>query len=371
MGWGVGTSFCGIAGGPLHSNDFIFYYKTWEEKWASANGTPLVILDQPAPAARGLLDDDIFNTGLVQGPAAPYADGGRRAKEEFLRRKWKAQLLIDYKIGSLDPGAFSAADRFLVKDSQELLPVLMRTWARQVGYKLATTQEGLNWLAQRPDWVPSGIYYDTKCRVLEEIQRHLLEPIIDKGVTWQLWGADEVHKVLEYRTHRFLVETGILRKEVFTPTTIGSTTIAVPQDSIEVRRVDFEYSDLRQKPRALQRIDTLQADNGIVGWDDGTAEPVSYIEDPMVDSMTIRTCPPPDAVGTVGIRYVPMPPFDQGIPCEPLPIPRLFTWAVKWGVIADLLKKEGSANDPVRSAEAEQIYDLGVSLAKFLLGAKA
>ncbi len=54
--------------------------------------------------------------------------------------------------------------------------------------------------------------------------------------------------------------------------------------------------------------------------------------------------------------------------CGKLPIPRMLTWVVKWGLIADLLKKEGEANDPVRAQAAEAIYKRGVELTKVLLG---
>jgi hypothetical protein len=71
--------------------------------------------------------------------------------------------------------------------------------------------------------------------------------------------------------------------------------------------------------------------------------------------------------GTLEVRYVPLPALDIRF-CETLPIPRMLAWALKWGLIADLLKKEGEANDPQRAAAAEQQYRLGVQLTRLLLG---
>jgi hypothetical protein len=81
----------------------------------------------------------------------------------------------------------------------------------------------------------------------------------------------------------------------------------------------------------------------------------------------ISACPNPDDNGQLGVRYVPYADVNFET-CGRLPIPRMFTWAVKWGLIADLLKKEGEANDPVRAQAAEEIYAMGVNLAKVTLG---
>lgn len=373
MGWAIGTLTTGT---PLLKdvNDYVVNWEQWEEPRNTPLGSPTPLLHQPAPAAWGTLDDEAFSSAFIDPslfPQGTFVAGGRRFSAEVLKKKWDFQLQLTYEQGSQTPGLFTTTDRWLAKDSQELLPVLMRHTARWNSYRAATVQEGLNSHATRPGWIPAGIYSDTKCRVMSEIQRHFLEPVIDGGISWQLWSQEEVHKVLEYRVHRFLLETGLLRKEANVSVAASQTDIEIPQDSIEVRRVDFEYADLSKKPRALFRIDTQQADSGQVGWDDSTGEPHSYIEDPRIDTMTLRTCPAPDETGNLRIRYVPMPAFDIEILCEPLPIPRMFTWAIKWGVIADLLKKEGQAHDPVRSEKAELMYRLGVDIAKHLLGAKA
>lgn len=383
MVWFIQTSFSGVVLGPKDFQDLIvadskgFGKKVWDDDWNLYPGSPLVLLHNPGPAARGTLDDETYTTPFI-GPTLPTATnvaGGRRFSAQVLRSKWNFQNQLTYQIwpNFIDPGEFWNDDtdlHILVRNSLDELPGMMKKEALLKAYRLATTQEGLHGVWERPAWIPSGRYGDEKCRVLSEIQRHFLEPVIDGGVSWQLWSQEEVHKVLEMRIHRFLVETGIIRKEELRSVGQGSTEIDVPQDSIEIRRVDFEYSDRRQKPRALFRIDTQQADSGIVGWDDVEGEPHSYIEDPMVNSMTIRACPLPDGDGQVSIRYVPMPQLSMSILCEPLPIPRMFTWVVKWGVIADLLKKEGEANDTVRAKAAEDMYNFGVGIAKHLVGAR-
>lgn len=352
----------------------------WQEKWNTFLGTDLVILTNPAPTCRGILDDEVFVTGFVSdisppAPVAVFVAGGRRKSEHLLRKAREFQLQLTYRIwpNFIDPGAFWNTDTVLVKSSIEHLPVLLKAQAREAQFAAALGHGWLDGLKTRPYLIPAGRYGDEKCRVLEEIQRHFLEPVIDEGQTWDLWTYEEVHKALEMRTYRFLLETGIARKEVLVGMPFGQVEAEMPQDAIEIRRVDWEYDDLRQKPRVLQRIDTLQADYGQPQWDETPGEPVAYIKDPgMADnSMALRLFPQQDADGTLRIRYVPMPTLRPEVLCEPLPIPRMFTWALKWGVIADLLKKEGEANDPVRAAQAEKMYELGVDLARFLVGAKS
>lgn len=383
MFWFIQSFFSGIVEGPKDFSDNIvsdakgFARRVWDDQWNMNLGSSLVILHNPGPAARGTLDDETFSTPFIitDAPVATTVAGGRRFSAQVLKQKFEFQKTLTYgrELYYIDPGELWNDDtdqHILVKNSLDELPGMMKKWKLLKDYRLSTVQEGLHGVWERPGWIPSGRYGDEKCRVLSEIQRHFLEPTIDGGQTWQLWTYEEVHKVLEYRIHRFLLETGILRKEAYRDAGLGSTEIDVPQDAIEIRRVEFQYSDRRKKPRGLFRIDTQQSDSGIVDWDDSTGEPHSYIEDPMVNSMTIRMVPPPDSGGIAGIRYVPMPSLDQAIICEPLPIPRMFTWAIKWGVIADLLKKEGEANDPVRAQAAEDMYQFGVDIAKHLVGAK-
>lgn len=298
-------------------------------------------------------------------PVAPPVGVQLGAPQEFgvawARRARSAQEHLSYRIGSLERGFFWT-DPILVGRTLELQPIYNQRDLLHKKFYAATVQEQTNRV--RTSNIPSGQYADTKCRLLNEVQRHFLEPVIDDGVTWQLWTTDEVHEALELRIYRFLMETGLLRTES-DETSVPTATI--PQDAIDIRRVEWRSG---ASSRALQRMDSKQADLGYPGWDSTSSSPVGYVEEPSPeDSMLLKTCPPA-STGSITMRYVPAPGLNTGSPCEALPIPRMFTWAVKWGLIADLLKKEGEANDPVRAEAALQIYELGVKLARLLLGTK-
>jgi hypothetical protein len=347
------------------SQDWPIWVEEWDDVLTSMRGTPFPILHETSPAATAILDDETVQS-ISENETEQFnanVQGGWRGRYREKYLKWYYSEFFSQVIPQSHPVLLPELPPF-GKDSQELLPQEIKLRGIKERYRLATVQEGIN--VTRPSEIPQGFYNDTKCRLLEEIQRHFLEPKVDRGLEWQLWSYEEVHEAYELRVYRFLLETGILRKEYSEFT--SDAQVGIPQDSIEVRRVQWTYDDKRQTPRALTRIDTRQADSGRPGWDTTPSEPDAYIEDPMVNTMELTLCPTPDDEGTVGMRYVPMPQIQQQVECEHIPIPRMFSWAIKWGIMADLLKKEGEANDPVRAQAAEFQYKLGVQLARLLLG---
>ena len=373
MGWTIQTfmSGSGANGAPMVI-DSVVNSPLWDQDhdWNTILGSPFAPLHQPLPAARGCLDDETVSTlGLGYLAAAPFAAGARRNLEDARKRAYEAVLHIDYHQKTSWPPLWNnqVLPPIAARGNQTLLPVRMKQEEERGLFDSTTTQEGLKWM--HPSLMPVGVYGDEICRILSEVQRHLLEPTIDGGNTWQLWTADEVRAAFLLRLNRFLLETGLLRKETSMAASDG--TGLLPQDVLEVRRVQWRYSDLRKAPRGLTRIDHKQADSAAIGeWDEdvGEEEPISYREEVTgQDTMVLQTYPKPDDNGFMGVRYVPYETvlFDD---CGRVPIPRMFTWAVKWGLIADLLKKEGEANDPKRAEGAEQIYARGVGLAKVLLG---
>ena len=347
------------------SQDYPLWEEQWDERVHSPYGTPLSILYQTDVAATSILDDETVQSVSEDesDQFAPNVQGGWRGLYAAKKLKWLHAEFFSSAIPPTHP-VLLPEDPPFGKDSMELLPQEMKLAAIKERYRLATLNEGINTI--RPSEIPQGFYIDTKCRILEEVQRHFLEPKVDRGLEWQLWSYAEVHQAYELRVYRFLLETGINRKEFEEYT--RDAQVGIPQDSIEIRRVQWEYEDQRDTPRALTRIDTRQADSGRPGWDTTESQPDSYIEDPMVNTMELTLCPHPNDEGRVGQRYVYMPEIQSQVECEHVPIPRMFTWAIKWGLIADLLKKEGEANDPVRAAAAEFQYKLGVQLARLLLG---
>ncbi len=254
---------------------------------------------------------------------------------------------------------FSVVDPPLRKENWDDLNSIRVTRVRVVQQALRAEQTHAN-----PWDIPGSAYGVSSCELLSEIQRHFLEPVVDNGLTWQLWEAAEVRAFLNLRIQRFLLETGIVRKEAQVAVSANQTSVEAPSDLLELRKVDF--LDVSGVYTNLTRIDELQADNGNPGWEALPSSPQSYIEEPL-PSLSLRLYPTPSVGGTLYVRYVPIPETVTAA-CTILPIPRMFSWALKWGVIADLLVKEGEANDPKRGQAAESQFTLGVNLARYLSG---
>ena len=343
MGWAVQSMVSGGGPTPPLTIDYVVEDHIWDNDagWNTPLGSPFAPLHQPLPAARGMLDDETAVTlGLGYLAGAPSAAGARRNIEDWLKRSYEAVLHIDYQQKTMWPPLWNnqVLPPIAARGNQTTLPIRMKQEERKALFWATTTQEGLKWM--HPSLMPLADYGDEICRILSEVQRHFLEPVIDGGRTWQLWTAEEVQQAFLLRLNRYLLETGILRKEESQAASDGTALLS--QDVLEVRRVQWRYSDLRKAPRGLTRIDHLQADHAAIGeWDEdvGEDEPVSYREEVTgQDTMIIQTYPKPDDNGFLGIRYVPYGNvlFDD---CGTLPIPRMLTWVVKWGLIADLLKK--------------------------------
>ena len=218
--------------------------------------------------------------------------------------------------------------------------------------------------------IPATVYNATMGPILSEIQRHLLEPTIDEGNTWQLWNRNEVINYFRERLSRFLVETLMVTSRVTLPAKAGENTIDLPSTLAELLRVEVGGT-------GLVPIDYWTADSGILGWEDDTGTPYAYFQDPLAP-LTIRLFPTPSSAMNVLCHYISSTPLDAPAEAEAaenldnyyLRIPAIFSWAIKYGVMADMLNKEGEANDPERGTYCEQRFREGVELAKLMIGVK-
>ena len=215
-------------------------------------------------------------------------------------------------------------------------------------------------------------YNMTVCYLLEEIQRHMLEPIIDCGVTWQLWSENEVINYLRERISRFLVETGIVIDRGSFDVLAGQSSYDLISTLAELRRVDMGS-------RGLVPMDYWSADYGVPGWQGTSAEPYAFFEDPLTP-LSVQLVPTPSTSGSAVYTYVKSTPLEapaedglpegekeDGLGNYYLRIPSIFSWAIKYGVMADMLSKEGEANDPERASYCENRFKEGIELAKLMI----
>lgn len=213
-------------------------------------------------------------------------------------------------------------------------------------------------------------YNMTVCYLMEEIQRHMLEPIIDCGQTWQLWTENEVLNYLRERISRFLMETRVVVDREVLTSVVGQSSYDLSPTLAELRRVELGGN-------ALVPLDYWSADNGIVGWQNTPAAPYAFIEDPL-QPLNVELVPTPSVGQTGSYDYIKSSPLDPpsetdstekiaGLGNYHLRLPAIFSWAIKYGVMADMLNKEGEANDPERGQYCEQRYQEGVELARLMV----
>lgn len=215
--------------------------------------------------------------------------------------------------------------------------------------------------ASRFAFLPAGAYLDDACRIFSEIQRHFLENVIDEGVTWSLWSRAEVQASYDYRVALFLEQTRLIRERRTLTASANVSEYALPADTVAVTRVAFNNV-------VLTRADEWAMDHGVVGWEQTPDTPYAYIEDASAGTLTIQLVPPPSTGGTISLIIVPTATTTRS--CQPTPVPAVFSWGIKWGVVADLLGKEGEANDPVRAAYAEGRFSDCVEIAKMWIDGK-
>jgi len=82
--------------------------------------------------------------------------------------------------------------------------------------------------------------------------------------------------------------------------------------------------------------------------------------------MTIQIVPAAADAGTLDFLYTAVTTLASNTGVT-IPLPADFCPYIKWGVLADMLKKDGPAHDMPRSAYCEMRFGEGVELAKILL----
>lgn len=203
-------------------------------------------------------------------------------------------------------------------------------------------------------------YEGTLCQMLSEIQRHLLEPTIDGGRTWQLWTANEVLESVKRRLANFMEASGLIRTRTNLTLAANSSSTDLPPRTLQVRKV----TDISTgKGNQITPTDEWALQHGFPGWETTTGDPFLYIEEV---PLLLTFYPIPTTARTIEVITVELPDGISG--CVNMPIPTIFLPFIKWGVIADLLRKEGEANDPERAVYAEGRYAEGIELARLLLG---
>lgn len=212
--------------------------------------------------------------------------------------------------------------------------------------------------------LPATEYTVPVCELLSEIQAHLLEDV-NGGAFFSsgLWTVQEVLAYLNNRISRFLMETGVIQIRTTQAAPAADSFYNLPENLIDLRRVAWTAGSTTA---VLPRSDAFEADMAYDSWDTVGGTPMVHMLVPE-QSLEIRVAPKAAADGTLDLIYVADAPAVIN-DCSILPFPDEWAPYVKWGVISDMLSKEGEANDPIRARYAETRYNEGVALARLYMG---
>lgn len=200
--------------------------------------------------------------------------------------------------------------------------------------------------------------------VMTQIQYAVIESP-DGGQTWAsgLWSEDEVVSYLNQRQNQFLKDTSLQFGIATINATAGVSIYDLPNDWINTVRV--LWIDEEGVSVELGRSDTWEADYGMPGWNETDGIPKIFYDGGAPTTLEIMPAPTTD--GTLQIHYTPYAALLTG-DGELFTVPAEFVTGIKYGALEDMLSKVGRANDPPRAQYCRSRFQLGIEVARLLVG---
>lgn len=204
-------------------------------------------------------------------------------------------------------------------------------------------------------------YTVTDQEVSTLIQYHLLEPAT--GSTWtgsEQFTLTDVTDSLQRRRDRFLVETGCVLTSFTQALGAGAQTVDLPDTTLVARNMHWTAASGTDWPIMIDDIGgqrnygpSFLTTQGVpLTASTLSAQPLRYVLAPPTNEPgTLRVLASQSgAVLTAG-----------GIA---LGVPDDTAWVIKWGALADMLGKEGPAQDLPRAYFCERRWQLGIELSR-------
>lgn len=203
--------------------------------------------------------------------------------------------------------------------------------------------------------------------LLSEMQLVLIEPP-DGGDTWPslIWTRDEVLDALNGGVRALVHDLHFTIDRVEIPVAAGA--LSVPLPFLWLATVSLVWRASTNVRTPLGPVDSFEGDLAAPGWETTPGLPLGYA-DLDASSLLLRLIPTPAAAGTIELLYVRHPPLITGdAPGAELPLPDVFTTAVKYNALGWLLRKVGRLLDAERAAYCERRSDLAHTVSEILLG---
>jgi len=186
-------------------------------------------------------------------------------------------------------------------------------------------------------------------------------------VAWSngLWTLAEVLGYFNQRQYRFLKETQILVSWTTIPWVPAVPEQPLPDDwivSVAAAWRDFASNTSTVLPSS----DQFETDHlNRLAMTTPVRKPQAY-RDSDVETLTIAVAPPPIRPGALELLYVALSDLLDGTGVY-FTVPDEWVPYLKYGVLADMLGKDGRGQDLLRARYAEQRYTEGIVLAQALL----
>ena len=202
--------------------------------------------------------------------------------------------------------------------------------------------------------------------LLSTVQLQLLEPD-DHGQSWPsgLWQRDEVLVAANERQNRLLKDTLLLAGlAIIDPVAVGQHRVTLPDDWM--RTVGLLWLGNDGTVRELPRSSSFEADHVIRTWEaTNQTAPLVYMDDE-TPLLQIQIAPAPSVAGRIGLVYIPTA-IDLTGNGEFLIVPDELEHAIRYGLLADLLSKDGRGRDAERAAYCEDRFELAIEATRLLL----
>jgi hypothetical protein len=202
--------------------------------------------------------------------------------------------------------------------------------------------------------------------IISQVLYHIMEPPVTDWSTWpgtEQFTLNDLQKSLQQRRDQFLTETGLLATQTTLPFVypahIGR--VALNDNMIAIRRISWIDPDGYH--HILWRDDdySWQTYNQYSTVDQGVPLSYSVLS---TQPLEVQLYPNPNTSGFLDIITVNTgSPLTTATSASILGIPDDLCWILKWGLLADILGKNGPATDPYRAKFCEQRYQQGIEIA--------
>lgn len=194
---------------------------------------------------------------------------------------------------------------------------------------------------------------------LVEVEWRLIE---DASLSSGLWSLAEIASLFNQRQSRFNRDTFLLLAQVPLAVGSGTTVVALPDDWIATQRVSW-----RSAAGIFSQVDRSDRYSNYA-LQPGGNKPLLY-DDHAAGPRTLELYPVPTGDGVISLLYAAVTStLNFVLAADIFDLPDDFVPYVTYGVLADLLSKDGRAQDLGRAGYCDRRYEEGVGLAALFLG---